>query len=272
MQDRKPIAFNFMELDLSLLLGSTPSSGATGNVKQEIDYKELQCKDKISGGVFPLGSGGAGTDAGISLELSLSCGNTSTEAIQYQYTSDEKSDISLDLCLGMNKRPRIDVGDRGNRNNNDSGLMKNEFDGDLGLTLALKRRKLVEARTEVVGLGLVHDPWCIKKKIVTSDLSDMSRLLLAKKLAESHILPHWDDERRAQIHTGVPVSVYDCDTNDEYAMDFKRWKNGAYVFIKKWIPNFVKRRDLKLGDEIGIYWDIHNSRFNFSVLNRAPME
>ncbi|KAK8545192.1 hypothetical protein V6N13_066486 [Hibiscus sabdariffa] len=274
MQDRKPIAFNFMELDLSLSLGSTPSSGATGNVKQEIHYKELQCKEKISGGVFPLGSGGASTDAGISLELSLSCGNTSTEAIQYQCTGDEKSDISLDLCLGMNKRPRIDVGDRGNRNNNDSGLMKNDFDSGLGLTLALKRRKLstnTNKTRELVEAG-PHDPWCIKKKIVTSDLSDMSRLLLAKKLAESHILPHWDDDRRAQIHTGVPVSVYDCDTNDEYAMDFKRWKNGAYVFIKKWIPNFVKRRDLKLDDEIGIYWDIHNSRFNFSVLNRAPME
>ncbi|KAK8545189.1 hypothetical protein V6N13_066483 [Hibiscus sabdariffa] len=279
MQDKKLIAFNFMDeggnirskqenpdrkdshvsLNLSLSLGYTP-------VKQEIDYKELQCKEKMSSG--------AGTDAGISLELSLSCGNTPTEAIQYQCTGDEKSDISLDLCLGMNKRPRIDVGDRGNRNNNDSGLMKNDFDSGLGLTLALKRRKLstnTNKTRELVEAG-THDPWCIKKKIVTSDLSDMSRLLLAKKLAESHILPHWDDDRRAQIHTGVPVSVYDCDTNDEYAMDFKRWKNGAYVFIKKWIPNFVKRRDLKLDDEIGIYWDIHNSRFNFSVLNRAPME
>ncbi|KAL4339515.1 hypothetical protein GQ457_08G002800 [Hibiscus cannabinus] len=130
----------------------------------------------------------------------------------------------------------------------------------------LELNKVRGSTSAIAVIGTTTTPWCIKKKIVTSDLSDMSRLLLAKKLAESHILPHWDDERRAQIHTGVPVSVYDCDTNDEYAMDFKRWKNGAYVFIKKWIPNFVKRRDLKLGDEIGIYWDIHNSRFNFSVL------
>ncbi|KAK8515515.1 hypothetical protein V6N13_139506 [Hibiscus sabdariffa] len=286
MQDRKLIAFDFMDeggnirpkqgnpdshvsLDLSLSLGSTPSSAAS-KVKHEIDYKELQCKEKNSSGAFPLGSG---TDVGISLELSLSCGNTSTEAIQYQCTRGlavadmmcmEKSDISLDLCLGMNKRPRIDVGDHRNRNDNCG----------LGLTLALKRRKLssdTNKTRKLVEAGS-HDPWCIKKKIVTSDLSDMSRLLLAKKLVESHILPHWDADRRAQIHTGVQVSVYDCDTNDEYAMDFKRWRNGAYVFIKKWIPNFVNRRALKLDDEIGIYWDIHNSRFNFSVLNRAPME
>ncbi|KAK8480007.1 hypothetical protein V6N13_060371 [Hibiscus sabdariffa] len=100
----------------------------------------------------------------------------------------------------------------------------------------------------------------------------MSRLSLAKNLVESHILPHWDAARRAQIHAGVRVSVFDCDTNNEYAMDFKRLRNRAYMFIKKWIPNVVKRRDLKLNDEIGIYWDIHNYRFNFSVLNRAPME
>ncbi|KAK8477650.1 hypothetical protein V6N13_132112 [Hibiscus sabdariffa] len=109
------------------------------------------------------------------------------------------------------------------------------------------------------------------KKLVTSDLSDMLRLLLAKNLVESHILPHWDIDRRSQIHiAGVHVSVYDCETNNEYAMDFKRWRNGAYVFIKKWISNFMNRRDLKLNDEIGIYWDILSSRFNFSVLNHTP--
>ncbi|KAK8685048.1 hypothetical protein V6N13_041059 [Hibiscus sabdariffa] len=307
MPGRKLVTFNFMDdydggnispkldnhvsLDLSLSLGYTSSSAATDKVKQELDFKKLQCKEKISGGAFPLGS----SDAGNSLKLCLSSDNISTEAIQYKESSDqctrdlavpdlspEASDISLDLCLGMNKSRRIDVG-------NNCGL-KNDFDSGLGLTLALnawstsnnkkkriypklsantnKKRKLVAAATDQV-----HDPWCIKKKLVPSDLSDMSRLLLAKNLVESSILPNWDADRRTQVHTeGVQVSVYDCDTNNEYAMDFKRWRNGAYVFIKKWIPNFVKRRDLKINDEIGIYWDIHNSRFNFSVLNRAPTE
>ncbi|KAK8480006.1 hypothetical protein V6N13_060372 [Hibiscus sabdariffa] len=254
-----------VSLDLSLSLGYTSSSAATDKVKQEIDYKKLQCREKISGGAFLLGSSDAGTDAGISLSLSLSCGNTSTESIQYEESCDqavpdmmcmekrsgasspEASDISLDLCLGMNKSRRIDVSEHSGNRNNNCGL-KNEFDG--GLTLVLngwstsdkktkrmrspklstntnKRRKLVEAGTEV------HEPWCIKKKFVTSDLSDMSRLLLAKNLVESHILPHWDADRRAKIHAGVRVSVYDCDTNNEYAMDFKRWRNGAYVFIKE---------------------------------------
>ncbi|KAK8480009.1 hypothetical protein V6N13_060369 [Hibiscus sabdariffa] len=223
MHNRKPVTFNFMgdagydggnirpqgnpdskeshvSLDLSLSLGYTPSSAATYKVKQETDFKKLQRKEKISGGAFPLGSSGAGTDAGISLELSLSSYNIPTEAIQYKESSDqytrgldvpdlspEASDISLDLCLGMNKSRRIDVGERSGNRNNDCGL-KNDFDG--GLTLVLngwstsdkktkrmrspklstntnKRRKLVEAGTEL------HDPCCIKKKIVTSDLGDM---------------------------------------------------------------------------------------------------
>ncbi|KAL4297299.1 hypothetical protein GQ457_12G000970 [Hibiscus cannabinus] len=132
---------NHVSLDLSLSLGYTSSSAATDKVKQEFDFKKLQCKEKISGGAFPLGS----SDAGISLKLCLSSHNISTEAIQYKESSDqctrnlavpdltpEASDISLDLCLGMNKSRRIDVGNR----NNNCGL-KNDFDSGLGLTLAL---------------------------------------------------------------------------------------------------------------------------------------
>ncbi|KAK8577606.1 hypothetical protein V6N13_027875 [Hibiscus sabdariffa] len=114
-----------------------------------------------------------------------------------------------------------------------------------------------------------HDPWCIRKRLTKSDLSDMSRLLLAWELVESHILPHWDEDRKAQIRKGLQVRVHDCDTNSEHAMVFKRWDNGAHVLINKWIPQFVKRRNLKLNDEIGLHWDIQNSRFNFCVLNRA---
>ncbi|GMI96498.1 hypothetical protein HRI_003319100 [Hibiscus trionum] len=327
MPDRKLIFFNFMDdggdirekegspdreeshtsVDLSLSLGCTPSPAATDKVKQD------KKSEKSSGG-FPSESKKAGTDAGISLELSLSRGCISTrtdeekQLIQYkessddEYTADldvrdmtcmekssgasspEASDISLELCLALRNSLGVEAGNHRNRNNNG------------GLTLALndgfnftcnkkrkrvespnlssnrnKRRRLAEAE---VRAGQEHDPWCIKKKLTTSDLSDMSRLLLPKKLVESHILPHWDAQWKQQIYkdTGLGVSVFDCDTNNDHALVFKRWKNGAYVFIQNWIPNFVSRRGLKLNDEIGLYWDIPNSRFNFSVLNRAPRE
>ena len=35
------------------------------------------------------------------------------------------------------------------------------------------------------------------------------------------------------------------------------------------MEDFVKRRDLKVGDEIGFHWDPYKRRFDFSVLKRA---
>ncbi|KAK8518401.1 hypothetical protein V6N13_027877 [Hibiscus sabdariffa] len=216
--------------------------------------------------------------------------------------SQEPADKLLELSLAVNRNWRFEVGECSYRRNlNKSCSIKKDF--ERGLTLALSpgfashnkrkarenpkhcvtvyKRKRVELETEAVprrvpdqlrngnGPGAGHDPWCIRKRLTKSDLSDMSRLLLAWELVESHILPHWDEDRKAQIRKGLQVRVHDCDTNSEHAMVFKRWDNGAHVLINKWIPQFVKRRNLKLNDEIGLHWDIQNSRFNFCVLNRA---
>ena len=119
-------------------------------------------------------------------------------------------------------------------------------------------------------LGL--NPWVIKKRIQLSDIGHLARLLLAADLVKGHILPQWDARRIEGIKNGVRVAVWDCDTKSEHQLTFKQWpSNGCYVLNEKWTTGFVWRRGLKKGDEIGLYWDQSNSRFTFSILNRASI-
>ncbi|KAE8717570.1 putative Mitochondrial transcription termination factor family protein [Hibiscus syriacus] len=201
--------------------------------------------------------------------------------------SHEPTDLSLKVSPAVNKSWGFEVGECSNMNHhnlNKSCSMSQHFDGALTLlalnddfkshkkrkpmknpkhSSTINKRRRVEPEAvprrpmaDHLRVGPANDPWVIKKGLFKSDLGDNSRLLLASELVESHILPHWDADRRAQIHNGLQVLIYDCDTNSEHAMIFKRWGNGAYVLIKKWIQNFVSRRDLKLNDQIGLYWDI----------------
>ncbi|KAE8098889.1 hypothetical protein FH972_016920 [Carpinus fangiana] len=131
----------------------------------------------------------------------------------------------------------------------------------------IKRMKR-NCREVSLELKLGFDPWVIKKTVQTSDVGDLAKLLLPAGLVRQHILPMWDAETIEKIKDGLGVVVWDCDTNSEHQMDFKQWKSGSYVLIKQWTNEFVRRRTLKKGDEVGLYWDKINSRFNFSVLKR----
>ncbi|OMO68633.1 hypothetical protein COLO4_29538 [Corchorus olitorius] len=118
-----------------------------------------------------------------------------------------------------------------------------------------------------------EDQWCIKKKLCESDLGKKSGLLLPSEVVESHIFPLWNVDEHEQLHSsrnGLLVFVMDCDTKTGHEMAFKQWNQGeAYVLVKSWARGFVKRRNLKLSDEIGLFWEHCHSRFIFYVLNRA---
>ncbi|XP_057986563.1 B3 domain-containing protein At2g33720-like [Hevea brasiliensis] len=124
---------------------------------------------------------------------------------------------------------------------------------------------------DVSTIQMLSDPWKIKKKLTGSDLGNLCRLLVASLSVRNHILPLLSGETVEQIEKdGAPVPIWDCDTNTEQHMVLKHWRSSnSYVFIKGWMIQFVKRRNLVEGDLIGIYWDPSNSRFNFSVLQRA---
>ncbi|OMO79063.1 hypothetical protein COLO4_24578 [Corchorus olitorius] len=200
-------------------------------------------------------------------ECSTSSGQHEREIKNYQPQIvkpkvGEILDLSLKLSLGFDdscskKRPAPEKRVFSSCKNKKSKVSRSED------------KTLTELR-----LGSRHydDPWCIKKKLCESDLGGMSRLLLSSRDVETHVLPLLNGDKRAQIQTkdGLPVVVWDCDERTGHEMELRQWNKGkANVLVKNWVKEFVKRRQLKLGDEIGLYWDQIESRFSFSVLNRA---
>ena len=52
-----------------------------------------------------------------------------------------------------------------------------------------------------------------------------------------------------------------------YSLVFKRWVfSRSYVFIGNWVKDFVTRRGLRKGDEIGLQWNPFKNAFELSVL------
>jgi hypothetical protein len=90
---------------------------------------------------------------------------------------------------------------------------------------------------------------------------------LATNSVNTHIFTLWDAKSIEKVKNGgVPVAVWDSDTMSEHQLLFKQWASGSYILIQQWRSAFVNRRRLNKGDEIGLYWDPTNSRFNFTNL------
>ncbi|KAE9598708.1 hypothetical protein Lal_00022588 [Lupinus albus] len=120
-------------------------------------------------------------------------------------------------------------------------------------------------------LELYDNPWKIKKVLTTSDLGKLNRLLFGADLLENLMLPVLgaSAQRDAESGMGTPIRVWDVDTMSMHMLILKRWASFKnYVLIGKWNHEFVRRRELKKGDEIGLQWDSYRHCFNFSVLKR----
>ncbi|WJX38338.1 hypothetical protein P8452_26011 [Trifolium repens] len=121
------------------------------------------------------------------------------------------------------------------------------------------------------------DQWEMKKVLEKSDVClHLSRLLLKKDVAQQFIIPvlmlggGGGAEQAAQSKDGIQVQVRDLDTDSLHTLVFKIWSSAkSHIFSKKWVKDFVLRRDLKKGDQIGFRWDQENRRFDFTVLRRA---
>ncbi|KAK3220649.1 hypothetical protein Dsin_014619 [Dipteronia sinensis] len=124
-------------------------------------------------------------------------------------------------------------------------------------------------------LQLYPDPWKIKKKLKMSDLGGLSRFLIPANLVDNHVKPFMVraglfDKVIETSSDGLRVFVWDVETESEHKMVFKRWNSsGSFILSGSWCPEFVHRRDLKEGDEVGFLWDPYSSRFLFRVLSRA---
>ncbi|KAK2400306.1 B3 domain-containing protein [Trifolium repens] len=117
--------------------------------------------------------------------------------------------------------------------------------------------------------------WEMKKILEKSDVClHLSRLLIKKEVAQQFIIPvlmlAGATEEAAYSKDGIQVQVRDVDTDSLHTLVFKIWSSAkSHIFTKRWLKDFVLRRDLKKGDQIGLRWDQGNNRFDFSVLRRA---
>lgn len=130
---------------------------------------------------------------------------------------------------------------------------------------------VASSNTVSTELELYCDPWKIKKTLTKSDLNGLSRLLLHSSSVKKHVLPFMcgDDVKQVESCDGLGVCVWDHDTDSMHQLVFKYWSSSkAYILSHKWNKAFVKRRELREGDQIGFFWDHHYSRFIFRVLHR----
>ncbi|KAG7587521.1 DNA-binding pseudobarrel domain superfamily [Arabidopsis thaliana x Arabidopsis arenosa] len=116
--------------------------------------------------------------------------------------------------------------------------------------------------------------WTIEKTLTESDVNHLNRLMVGNSDAESHIMRHLSTDVQQTIQKGKKFNVkaYDHDTDTEHDMVFLRYveTTNNYVFNRGWAKEFVRRRDLKQGDKIGLFWGNVDSRLHFCVLQRNP--
>ncbi|CAJ2673736.1 unnamed protein product [Trifolium pratense] len=113
---------------------------------------------------------------------------------------------------------------------------------------------------------LYDDPWRIKKVLTKTDLGSNCNILIKSELAKDLIVPVLGG-RQVCENRDVNVRVWDIDTDSLHSLVFTvRPSNQSHVFKDTWIKDFVLRRNLQVGDEIGFLWDQYNQQFVFSII------
>ena len=116
------------------------------------------------------------------------------------------------------------------------------------------------------------DPFDFRKILTKSDCNGTCRLIVPKETVENIWFEIWDDDMVMNIMygTGEHVRVWDNDTRTEHSLRFHRLPSSQlYVFNENWSSDFTRRRGLREGDEIGVFWDFLESRLDFRVLLKA---
>lgn len=114
--------------------------------------------------------------------------------------------------------------------------------------------------------------WQMRKMITHSDVAARTHFIkLDNDDVKQYILAHWNDNKikRATIDD-IKMMVEDLDTKTEHEVNFRYYKpHDSYYLEGLWRKNFIDRRFLLAGDEIGLNYDPVSAKLLFRVLNRA---
>ncbi|KAF5180783.1 B3 domain-containing protein [Thalictrum thalictroides] len=134
-----------------------------------------------------------------------------------------------------------------------------------------KPRTLIKDYFSEIGINHRRSFFTIRKILTKSDVGHLTRLMLSKKMANDHIKPYLTEEQNREIESGhgTEILIMDLDIKPCYRLILKKsLRADSYIIKSNWNKSFVKRRNLKEGDEIGMFWDPSEYCFAFSVLQR----
>ena len=107
------------------------------------------------------------------------------------------------------------------------------------------------------------------KCTIKMTLTGRDFITLNKEEVEEHVLKH--PFRREMVKgaiTGKKLVIEDVDTGTDHVVDIYYYLGYVYIIHDLFRSNFIERRSLVAGDEIGFYWDHASAKLCFSVLMR----
>lgn len=252
------IAHCFQNMDQKRLLVGNQEEESTGIPTNEVKIKKSSRSLSVRFYRFPI--------LAVHYQTSRSSSTTAIDAspknIQEQTPVSMSEELDLSLWFtANNKKRKITAAE--NNNPKRPKLLASGSDSDsvsdsvVAAKLLNMRKYSKEDAAEEDRLGVttklsLYDPWRMKKGLTQSDIGNLSRLMLKTDWVEKYFLPRLNVEQ-VESESGVPVRVLDLDTDSEHELVFKLWKSSSsFILNNGWVKEFVKRRNLKRGDQIGM--------------------
>lgn len=117
-----------------------------------------------------------------------------------------------------------------------------------------------------------NNPWAIKKTL-KSDEVDSGKLVLTRHDAFEHVLRYWPIDYARSVAAGDRVCLVIWDVTQEKNPRKYNEVGDAHMLICEGdhfnliCRPLMKDRNLKVSDEIGLYWDFDNSCFMFRLFS-----
>ncbi|KAL3536473.1 hypothetical protein ACH5RR_004934 [Cinchona calisaya] len=146
----------------------------------------------------------------------------------------------------------------------EEGVKKTKMISATAQSITMKTEPYDDDDDEFEGISTGSNDWRIKKRLTSSDVNGSSRLLLPSNQVKQFksMLQGCHPER------GKYVIVWDVDTNSVHDLVLRQWKTKCFVLSRNWKRDFVRRRNLVVNDEVGLFWDQTTSMLQFSVTNK----
>ncbi|KAM7494240.1 hypothetical protein LguiB_028849 [Lonicera macranthoides] len=161
---------------------------------------------------------------------------------------------------------------KGEQEQKENGMVSTELSLGLPGSFPSKKPKVdQERRAAILDQSLLgqkpsKDPRLIRKTLTFSDVNGSCRLLLLTKDVEDYVLSSMEEDKAkmCKTNTGVRFEVWDLDDEScgGHHLVLKKWAGAnSFVLNGGWKKNFVNRKGLQEGDEIGFAFD--GTRFYF---------